>query len=166
MAPFVRRVLQVAATSWVKERACFGPYRTSRGGGFDTRGGRRWGGTRSKAAGGVCWQVRDKKQKCGEALEDLLYGPADRLLAPQAWVPGAATIGYQPRMKADPKSPPNQIRWEFAGGTNLDPAKDAHMRGGTLTLLDSIRRLPNQMTHADASIAGVRQVTDGNVGVR
>ena len=31
-------------------------------------------------------------------------------------------LGNQPRMKADPNSPPNQIRFLFTGGTNLDPA--------------------------------------------
>jgi hypothetical protein len=45
-------------------------------------------------------------------------------------------LGNQPRMKADPKSPANQIRWEFVGGTNLNPAKDMHMHGGTLTFVD------------------------------
>jgi hypothetical protein len=45
-------------------------------------------------------------------------------------------LGNQPRMKADPKSPPNQICFKFAGGSNLDPAKDKHMHEGTLTFLD------------------------------
>src|SRR5262249_46818166 len=45
-------------------------------------------------------------------------------------------LGNQPRLKADPKSPANQIRFEFVGGTNLDPAKDMHMHGGTLTFVD------------------------------
>jgi hypothetical protein len=45
-------------------------------------------------------------------------------------------LGNQPRMKADPKSPANQIRFEFAGGTNLDPAKDMHMHEGALTFVD------------------------------
>jgi hypothetical protein len=45
-------------------------------------------------------------------------------------------LGNQPRMKADPTSPPNQIRFKFAGGTNLDPAKDMHMHEGTLTFVD------------------------------
>jgi hypothetical protein len=48
-------------------------------------------------------------------------------------------LGNQPRMKADPKSPPNQIRFLFAGGTNLDPAKDMHMHEGTLTFIDDDR---------------------------
>lgn len=45
-------------------------------------------------------------------------------------------LGNQPRMKADPKSPANQIRFEFVGGTNLDPKKDKHMHAATLTLVD------------------------------
>jgi hypothetical protein len=45
-------------------------------------------------------------------------------------------LGNQPKMKADPKSPKNQIKFEFAGGTNFDPAKDMHMHEGTLTFVD------------------------------
>jgi hypothetical protein len=45
-------------------------------------------------------------------------------------------LGNQPRMKADPNSPPNQIRFQFAGGSNLDPAKDKHMHEGTITFVD------------------------------
>jgi hypothetical protein len=45
-------------------------------------------------------------------------------------------LGNQPRMKADPNSPPNQICFKFAGGSNLDPAKDKHMHEGTLTFID------------------------------
>jgi hypothetical protein len=48
-------------------------------------------------------------------------------------------LGNQPRMKADPKSPANQIRWEFAGGTNLNVAKDKHMHEATLTFVDDDR---------------------------
>ena len=48
-------------------------------------------------------------------------------------------LGNQPRMKADPKSPANQIRWTFAGGTNLDPAKDMHMHSATVTFIDDDR---------------------------
>jgi hypothetical protein len=45
-------------------------------------------------------------------------------------------LGNQPRLKADPKAPANQIKWVFVGGTNLDPAKDMHMHEGTLTFVD------------------------------
>jgi hypothetical protein len=45
-------------------------------------------------------------------------------------------LGNQPRMKADPKSPANQIHFQFAGGSNLDPKKDKHMHEGTITFID------------------------------
>jgi hypothetical protein len=45
-------------------------------------------------------------------------------------------LGNQPRMKADPKSPANQLHFLFDGGTNLDPGKDKHMHEGTLTFID------------------------------
>ncbi len=45
-------------------------------------------------------------------------------------------LGNQPRMKADPESPANKIRWQFVGGTNFDPAKDAHMHSSTVTFID------------------------------
>jgi hypothetical protein len=48
-------------------------------------------------------------------------------------------LGNQPRMKADPKSPPNQIVWRFVGGTNLNPAKDKHMHEATLTIVSDDR---------------------------
>lgn len=43
-------------------------------------------------------------------------------------------LGNQPRMKAELKAP-NQIVFHFAGGTNLDPKKDKHMHGATLTFV-------------------------------
>jgi len=45
-------------------------------------------------------------------------------------------LGNQPKMKADPESPKNQIHFLFVGGTNFDPAKDKHMHEGTLTFHD------------------------------
>ena len=48
-------------------------------------------------------------------------------------------LGNQPRMKADRNSPPNQIVWRFAGGTNLDVTKDKHMHEATLTIVSDDR---------------------------
>jgi hypothetical protein len=45
-------------------------------------------------------------------------------------------LGNQPRLKADPNSSANQIDFQFAGGSNLDPAKDKHMHSATLTIVD------------------------------
>ncbi|WP_254506717.1 hypothetical protein [Anatilimnocola floriformis] len=46
-------------------------------------------------------------------------------------------IGNQPRMKADPKSPADQINFDFAGGGNLDVKKDKHMHGAKLKIVDA-----------------------------
>jgi hypothetical protein len=46
------------------------------------------------------------------------------------------SLGNQPRMKADPASLPKQLHFKFAGGTNLDPAKDMHMHEATVTFVD------------------------------
>ena len=45
-------------------------------------------------------------------------------------------LGNQPHLKADPNSPTGQIVFQFAGGANLDPAKDKHMHAITLTFVD------------------------------
>lgn len=46
-------------------------------------------------------------------------------------------LGNQPRMKAKTKSLGDKLTFEFAGGANLDPKKDKHMHGATLTFLDA-----------------------------
>lgn len=48
-------------------------------------------------------------------------------------------LGNQPRMKADPNSPPGQIVFRFVGGSNLNPQKDKHMHEATLTIVNDDR---------------------------
>lgn len=48
-------------------------------------------------------------------------------------------LGNQPRVKADPNSPAGKIVFQFVGGTNLDPTKDRHMHGATLTFVSEDR---------------------------
>jgi len=45
-------------------------------------------------------------------------------------------MGNQPRMRLVSASEgnPAQLRFDFAGGTNVDPAKDMHMHAGLITL--------------------------------
>jgi hypothetical protein len=43
--------------------------------------------------------------------------------------------GNQPRMKLDPQSPADELQFKFAGGSNLDPAKDMHMHEGSIKFL-------------------------------
>jgi hypothetical protein len=45
-------------------------------------------------------------------------------------------LGNQPRMKLDPKGKENELKFDFAGGTNLDPAKDMHMHEGVIKIVD------------------------------
>ncbi len=50
--------------------------------------------------------------------------------------------GNQPRMRAEKSTDANTLVFKFAGGTNLDPAKDAHMHDVTITFVgpDHIRQ--------------------------
>ena len=50
---------------------------------------------------------------------------------------GQVVATRYPSPKADPKSPANKITFNFAGGSNLDPKKDKHMHGATLTIVDN-----------------------------
>lgn len=45
-------------------------------------------------------------------------------------------MGNQPRMKLarTAGTDPVELRFDFAGGTNMDPARDAHMHAGRMTL--------------------------------
>lgn len=45
-------------------------------------------------------------------------------------------LGNQPKMKAR-VSEGKTLQFEFAGGANLDPARDKHMHAATLTLVDA-----------------------------
>ena len=55
---------------------------------------------------------------------------------PDLYMTHYCVLGNQPRMKADPNSPANQIVWHFVGGGNLNVKKDKHMHEGTLTIID------------------------------
>ena len=48
-------------------------------------------------------------------------------------------LGNQPRMKLDPKSPKDELRFKFAGGSNIDPVSDMHMHEGSIKFLDNDR---------------------------
>jgi hypothetical protein len=79
----------------------------------------------------------------GSAIHETLFPGQEHEMISMYTVDGAdfimthyCMLGNQPRMKADPKSAANQIRFQFAGGSNLDPAKDKHMHAATLTIVD------------------------------
>ena len=72
----------------------------------------------------------------GQPLEMISIYTAD---GPDLILTHYCVLGNQPRMKADPKSPSNQIVFRFAGGANLNPAKDKHMHEATLTIVSDDR---------------------------
>src|SRR5262245_11849358 len=45
-------------------------------------------------------------------------------------------MGNQPKMRAKPGDDANRLVFEFNGGTNLNPAKDPHIHGGVIQLID------------------------------
>jgi hypothetical protein len=47
--------------------------------------------------------------------------------------------GNQPRLKLDAKSPKDELRFVFTGGSNLNPATDMHMHEGSIKFLDKDR---------------------------
>lgn len=44
-------------------------------------------------------------------------------------------MGNQPRMRLSPASTEKELVFDFAGGTNLDPAKDVHVHSGRIQLV-------------------------------
>ncbi len=55
----------------------------------------------------------------------------------------------QPRMKAVKSEKPNEVKFEFAGGTNIDPAKTKHMHGLLMRFV-SDNELQAEWDHFDA----------------
>jgi hypothetical protein len=72
----------------------------------------------------------------GQPMEMISVYTAD---GPDLFMTHYCVLGNQPRLKADPSSPPNQIVFRFVGGTNLNPAKDKHMHDATLTIVNEDR---------------------------
>jgi hypothetical protein len=79
----------------------------------------------------------------GSAVQETLFPGQPQEMVSVYTVDGAdlvmthyCVLGNQPRLKADPKSPADQICFQFAGGSNLDPTKDKHMHSATLTIVD------------------------------
>jgi hypothetical protein len=72
----------------------------------------------------------------GQPLEMVSIYTAD---GPDLIMTHYCVLGNQPRMKADASSPRNQLVFQFAGGANLDPAKDKHMHEATLTFVGDDR---------------------------
>ncbi len=79
----------------------------------------------------------------GSAIQETLFPGTPMEMVSIYTVDGAdlvmthyCILGNQPKMKADPKSPADKIKFVFAGGSNFDVKKDKHMHGATLTIVD------------------------------
>jgi hypothetical protein len=57
-------------------------------------------------------------------------------------------LGNQPKMRAEAPADPTKLVFKFAGGTNVNPEKDAHMHDLTLTFV-APDRLRAEWTHYD-----------------
>jgi hypothetical protein len=65
-------------------------------------------------------------------------------------------LGNQPRMRAEPPGAPNKLVFKFAGGTNIDPAKDGHMHDLTLTFIDADHVRAEWASYAKGRQSGVK----------
>jgi hypothetical protein len=76
-------------------------------------------------------------------MEDMLPGTPHEMITmyhmdgPDLVLTHYCALGNQPRMKAEKSDDPNKIVFKFAGGTNMDPAKDPHMHDLTWTFIDA-----------------------------
>ena len=63
---------------------------------------------------------------------------AARIIATALWPRDEQSITdwlYE-NVKLDAKSQSNKLLFQFAGGSNIDPAKDMHMHEGSITIVD------------------------------
>jgi len=102
------------------------------------------------------WMVADKNGKATDEVASIVKVTAGGSAIQETQFPGQphemlsvytvdgndltmthyCVLGNQPRMKADPKSPKDQIVWQFTGGGNLDVKKDKHMHEAIVTFID------------------------------
>jgi len=58
-------------------------------------------------------------------------------------------LGNQPKFKLDAKSTDKKLIFTFAGGANIDPAKDMHMHEGTVNIIDADTIESNWVGYSD-----------------
>ena len=91
----------------------------------------------------VIYRVMSK----GKSVMEILYAGTDHEMITMYYLDGDDLVathycaqGNQPRLKLDTKaSRASKLVFDFAGGTNLDPAKDTHMHAQRFTLVDTNR---------------------------
>jgi hypothetical protein len=84
-----------------------------------------------------------KVTSAGSAVQETIFPGTDHEMVSVYYMNGPSlemthycALGNQPHVKLDPASPKGRLDFKFAGGTNLDPAKDMHMHEGSVTIVD------------------------------
>jgi hypothetical protein len=79
----------------------------------------------------------------GSAVLETLFPGKDSEMVTMYYLDGGELVlthycclANQPRMKADQGSAEGTIAFKFAGGSNIDPARDAHMHEAVQTFVD------------------------------
>jgi len=121
------------------------------------------------------WQLADSKEKApaksvavtyrltagGSALVETIFPGNEKEMVTVYHRDGDAIalthfcgLGNQPRMRAAIKDDKNELAFEFAGGTNLDPAKDPHMHSCQIRFVDEDHLSSTWQYYADGKAAG------------
>jgi hypothetical protein len=99
----------------------------------------------------------------GTAVQETLFPGTPHEMVTMYHLDGAnivlthyCALGNQPKMRAEASTDPAKLVFKFAGGTNVNPEKDAHMHDLTLTFV-APDRLRAEWTHyADGKSTGVK----------
>lgn len=93
-------------------------------------------------------------------LEDLFPGTSHEMISMYHFdgdslvMTHYCAMGNQPRMRLNPEaSTAEELRFDFAGGTNFDPAKDTHIHSGRIRFLG-----PDKIEAEWAVYQGTKQV--------
>ncbi len=99
---------------------------------------------KGEAAGEHTERIIYKVIAAGSAVEESMFpGTPHEMVTmyhtdgPDLLLTHYCAAGNQPRMKAEKAGDEKQLVFKFAGGTNLDAAKDAHMHDLTITFIDA-----------------------------
>ncbi len=88
--------------------------------------------------------VKYRLTAAGSALVETLFPEDDKEMITvyhpdkgQVLLTHYCCCGNQPRMRSRTGDRPDELVFEFAGGSNLDPAKDPHMHGCKVRFIDA-----------------------------
>lgn len=105
-----------------------------------------WRGTAGKAGAGAGAEatVTYRVTSAGSAVLETLFPGTDHEMVTVYYLDGGklalthyCAMANQPRMLLSRKSTPNELDFDFAGGANINPRKDAHMHSVRLRLVSA-----------------------------